>query len=162
MDEVFRRDSSLVDTRDKYFKTPLMVACTHANYDVAKFLLDHKYVFMNTFPLPLFRLFPYDDFPATNASSPPSTPSRYSYAFYFNSADIQAVDNFHWTALHFACHAGLLDLIVMLVERGADLDATTMNGATPLMRAVESSRPDCVQFLIDSGAKMQTENRKGQ
>lgn len=78
-----------------------------------------------------------------------------------HSADINAVDNFHWTALHFACHAGLLDLIAMLVERGAELDATTMNGATPLMRAVESSRPDCVQFLIDAGAKVQSENRKG-
>ena len=77
------------------------------------------------------------------------------------SADIAAVDNFHWTALHFACHAGLMDLIVLLIERGADIDAVTMNGATPFMRAVESSRPDCVQYLIDAGAKIQTENRKG-
>ena len=29
-----------VDTRDKYNKTPLMIACAHGRPDVAKFFLD--------------------------------------------------------------------------------------------------------------------------
>ena len=45
MSEVFRADGTLVDTVDKYYKTPLMSACQNANYDVAEFLLDHKFVF---------------------------------------------------------------------------------------------------------------------
>ena len=36
-----------------------------------------------------------------------------------------------------------------------------MNGATPLMRAVESSKPELVQYLIEKGAKVQVENKKG-
>ena len=33
-----------IDARDKYNKTPLMVACAHGRTDVAKFLLERGYV----------------------------------------------------------------------------------------------------------------------
>lgn len=33
-----------VDTRDKYFKTPLMVACSVGNMDMVKFLMENGYV----------------------------------------------------------------------------------------------------------------------
>ncbi len=36
-----------------------------------------------------------------------------------------------------------------------------MNGATPFMRAVESSKVDVVQYLVERGAKLQIENKKG-
>ena len=71
-------------------------------------------------------------------------------------------DNFKWTPLHHACHAGQLDIVQFLVEHGGEIDATTMNGGTPLTRAIESSRDAVVQYLMDRGAKMQTENKKGQ
>ena len=74
---------------------------------------------------------------------------------------MHAQDNFKWTPLHFACHAGLKDVVEMLLENGANLEATTVNGATPFMRAVESSKPEVVQFLIEKGAKVQVENKKG-
>ena len=70
-------------------------------------------------------------------------------------------DNFKWTPLHFACHAGLIDVVQYLLDQGADLEATTMNGATPLIRAIESSRPEVVQYLMDKGARLQIENKKG-
>ena len=76
-------------------------------------------------------------------------------------ASVHARDNFKWTPLHFACHAGILDVVEYLLERGADLEARTLNEATPLMRAIEASKPELVQYLIDRGAKVQVENRKG-
>ena len=76
-------------------------------------------------------------------------------------SDVNATDNFKWTALHFACHCGIKDVVEYLLSAGADLEATTLNGATPLMRAIESSSSDVVQLLIDNGAKLRVENRKG-
>ena len=74
---------------------------------------------------------------------------------------MNASDNFKWTPLHFAAHAGLLDVVEFLMNNGADMEAKTMNLGTPLMRAIESSKPEVVQYFIDKGAKIQIENRKG-
>ena len=52
-------------------------------------------------------------------------------------------------------------IVEYLLNNGANMEAVTMNGATPLMRAIESSKVEVVQYLIDSGAKLQIENRKG-
>ena len=76
-------------------------------------------------------------------------------------ANLQSEDNFRWTPLHFACHSGMYDVIEYLVEKGANIDAVTMNGATPFMRAIESSKPEIVQYLLEKGVKVQTETRKG-
>lgn len=83
------------------------------------------------------------------------------FLFVVSSANINAKDNFKWTSLHHACHAGLMDIVEYLMEKGALLEVVTLNGATPLMRAIESSKPDVVQYLIDKGAKVQIENKKG-
>lgn len=74
---------------------------------------------------------------------------------------MNARDNFKWTPLHFACHAGILDVIELLLNNGADLEARTLNEATPLMRAIESAKPEVVQYLVDRGAQVRAENKKG-
>lgn len=66
-------------------------------------------------------------------------------------AEVNCRDNFKWTPLHHACHAGQLELVKLLLDRGAELDAQTINGGTPIMRAIESSREDVVEFLIAKG-----------
>lgn len=71
--------------------------------------------------------------------------------FVVGSADVNAKDNFKWTSLHFACHAGQLDIVQYLLDNGAELDAQTTNGGTPIMRAIESSRESVVSFLIGRG-----------
>lgn len=35
------QNGTSVDTRDKYYKTPLMIACANGNFEMAKFLLDN-------------------------------------------------------------------------------------------------------------------------
>ena len=80
---------------------------------------------------------------------------------YICRANVNARDNFKWTPLHHACHAGQLDIVQALLEVGADLDAAAMSGGTPLTRAIESSRENVVDYLIRRGARMQMENKKG-
>ena len=53
------------------------------------------------------------------------------------SADINGKDNFQWTPLHFACRSGNLEAVTLLVELGVNINAVTINGATPIMRAIE-------------------------
>jgi len=53
--------------------------------------------------------------------------------------------------LHHACHSGQVDLVQLLLENGAEIDAQTISGGTPLMRAVESSREAVVELLISKG-----------
>lgn len=70
-------------------------------------------------------------------------------------------DQFFWTPLHLAAHAGDVELLELLVEAGAKVDAPTLSRSTPLMRAIESSQPSCVDFLIKAGASVNAENKKG-
>uniref|UniRef100_A0A671Q1K8 Ankyrin repeat and EF-hand domain containing 1a n=1 Tax=Sinocyclocheilus anshuiensis TaxID=1608454 RepID=A0A671Q1K8_9TELE len=74
-----------------------------------------------------------------------------------NRADVNACDQFSWTSLH---HAGQLDIIQLLLEMGASVDPSTLNRATPLMRAIESCRPSCVEYLIKAGVKVNAVNKK--
>lgn len=79
----------------------------------------------------------------------------------FCRADVTAKDNFKWTSLHHACHAGQLDIVQLLLSSGAEMDAVAFNGGTPLIRAIETSSYDIVTYLIDKGAKVNIENKKG-
>lgn len=79
----------------------------------------------------------------------------------FCRANVNATDNFLWTPLHFACHAGQQDIVELLVKSGAVIDALSISNSTPLSRAIESCRLDTVKYLLDIGAKFQLENRKG-
>ena len=69
----------------------------------------------------------------------------------FLRADVNARDSFRWTPLHHACHCGQVDLVSLLLDKGAELDAQTFSQGTPLMRAIESSREEVVSLLISKG-----------
>uniref|UniRef100_A0A673IN73 Ankyrin repeat and EF-hand domain containing 1b n=1 Tax=Sinocyclocheilus rhinocerous TaxID=307959 RepID=A0A673IN73_9TELE len=71
------------------------------------------------------------------------------------------VAKFLWTPLHHDCHAGRVDITIMLVQSGAVVDAVAMNGATPLMRAIESCRFSCAEYLIKAGANVMAKNKRG-
>uniref|UniRef100_A0A8D0H6X4 Ankyrin repeat and EF-hand domain containing 1 n=1 Tax=Sphenodon punctatus TaxID=8508 RepID=A0A8D0H6X4_SPHPU len=87
--------------------------------------------------------------------------SQFLYLFMCR-ADVNTMDNFNWTPLHHACHAGQQDIAELLINSGAAVDAISINNSTPLMRAIESCRLDSVQYLIDTGSNIQMKNRKGQ
>jgi len=71
---------------------------------------------------------------------------------------VNAIDNFYWTPLHMAAHSGVRAVVEYLLEHGASLEATSLTGATPIMKAIESCSLDVVQLLINRGAKVRTED----
>jgi len=50
-------------------------------------------------------------------------------------ADIQVTDHGGSSALHIAAHVGALETVEMLLNRGALVNAQSMDGRTPLYRA---------------------------
>ena len=66
-----------------------------------------------------------------------------------------------WSALHYAAFAGHRDIVARLLERGADIDARSTNGSTPLMMAVYEGHEAMVQDLLARGADRSLANDRG-
>ena len=63
-----------------------------------------------------------------------------------------------WTALHYAAFSGHTDVAAYLVTRGADINARSTNGSTPLMMAVYEGHEAAVRELIGLGADRSLRN----
>jgi ankyrin repeat protein len=57
-----------------------------------------------------------------------------------------------WTALHYAAAAGALDIVRLLLEQHAYIDAASPTGVTPLMLAAREGQEDAVKLLLREGA----------
>jgi ankyrin repeat protein len=57
-----------------------------------------------------------------------------------------------WTALHYAATNAHLDLMLLLLENHAYIDAESPNGSTPLMLAAQYGTAKAVKLLILAGA----------
>lgn len=68
-----------------------------------------------------------------------------------NGADVNRVDAFGHTPLHFAAEISLVS-VMLLLRYGADVDACCNCGKTPLHHAVIKGKDACVQRLIDHKA----------
>lgn len=67
--------------------------------------------------------------------------------------DVNALDPFRsTTALHDAVERGHIDVISILVDRGADVEAKNGSGYTPLHEAILAQKLDCCRRLIEKGA----------
>lgn len=66
-----------------------------------------------------------------------------------------------WTALHYAASAGHLDLISLLLENSAYIDAESPNRTTPLMMAARYGSVAAVKLLLDQDADPQLKNQQG-
>lgn len=64
-----------------------------------------------------------------------------------------------WTALHYAAAAGDLDIMKLLLERHAYIDAESPSGMTPLMLAAREGMEDAVQLLLQEGADATLKDR---
>jgi len=56
------------------------------------------------------------------------------------------------TALHIAAARGYRDVVVLLLQSGAKVDARDSTGTTPLILSAISNRPDVTRILLSSGA----------
>lgn len=66
-----------------------------------------------------------------------------------------------WTALHEACSYGWHQVVEVLVEGGANVNAKGLDDDTPLHDASTSGNLKMVQYLIDHGADPFVKNTKG-
>ncbi|KAL8275295.1 hypothetical protein Esti_000744 [Eimeria stiedai] len=65
------------------------------------------------------------------------------------------------TALHFAADRGFVDIVRLLIDRGADVNHTDDSGETPLHVAIAADQDEIVAMLIDAGADTSIKNNEG-
>jgi uncharacterized protein len=66
-----------------------------------------------------------------------------------------------WTPLHYAATAGHLEIMLMLLEDHAFIDAESPNKSTPLMMAAMYAPPAAVKLLLEAGADPMMKNELG-
>lgn len=121
-------------------ETGLIIAMRHDGNRVFKMLLDH----------------PKIDLEAQSANG---TTALMMAAFKRNKPAVLAliakgaqVNRKGWTPLHFAAAAGDLEIMNVLLEHHAYIDAGSPSGLTPLMLAAREGMEDAVKLLLEQGA----------
>ena len=69
-------------------------------------------------------------------------------------AQVEAEDIMARRPLHYAAANGNVRVIEVLLAAGADINAFTSGGETPIMKAVFFMRNEAVRSLLDSGANV--------
>jgi ankyrin repeat protein len=66
-----------------------------------------------------------------------------------------------WTALHYAATVGNNDIVQLLLDRSAYIDAESPNQTTPIMMAARGGHILTVKLLLDDGADVTLKNGAG-
>jgi ankyrin repeat protein len=66
-----------------------------------------------------------------------------------------------WTALHYAAAVGANDIVQLLLDRYAYIDAESPNKTTPIMMAARGGHILTVKLLLDAGADVMLKNDVG-
>jgi len=66
-----------------------------------------------------------------------------------------------WAPLHYAAANGHDDIVKLLLDNSAYVDAGSPNGTTPLMMAARGGHVSTVKLLLDNGADLTVKNQLG-
>lgn len=72
-----------------------------------------------------------------------------------------AINRPGWSALHYAASGPDDAALRLLLSQGADIDARSPNGTTPLMMAAQYGPWSCVEALLAAGARGELQNDLG-
>jgi uncharacterized protein len=72
-----------------------------------------------------------------------------------------AVNRPGWTPLHYAASGSATALVALLLDKGADIEAPSPNGTTPLMMAARYGNQESAVLLLSRGAKARSTNQAG-
>ncbi|HXP91086.1 MAG TPA: ankyrin repeat domain-containing protein [Fibrobacteria bacterium] len=78
-----------------------------------------------------------------------------------NGESVEATQNGQ-TALHMAAMNGKVDILTILIARGANVNGQDDQGITPLMLAARDGHVDAVQALVAQGAKIEVQDKLGE
>ena len=73
-----------------------------------------------------------------------------------------SVNRPNWTPLHYASSKGHTEMMRILIENDAYIDAESPNGTTPLMMAAYYATPKAVKLMLEEGADPTLQNKDGQ
>lgn len=133
-----------------YGNTPLIVACDIRNEKAVRLLVENGAdvdAQDNTGTSSLHMLCTHLSHPVTIAT-----------LLIENGADIEIRDQMGYTPFLFACSYGNIEMIKVLVDSGADIYATNMNGDTCLHCCDDV---DIIKYLLEKGANPNTQNNDG-
>ena len=65
-----------------------------------------------------------------------------------NVVDVDAVDDGYLTPLHHAAALGRLDILSVLIDRGARVNSADRRGATPAIAAAHCGSAQCLSALL--------------
>ena len=128
-----------VNIKNKYGKSALMGASNKGHLDTVRVLLEHGYSLTHLTLL-------------THSSN-----LTYSLRACSNA---QAKDG--KTSLMFACYRGKIDVVRLLLEKGADQSIRAKDGATPLLWATSGNRSDILQLLLENGGNINVQDENGE
>lgn len=66
-----------------------------------------------------------------------------------------------WAPLHYAATKGHIEMMRLMIDNSAYLDAESPNGTTPLMMAAHYGTPMAVKLLLEEGADPRIKNKLG-
>ncbi len=71
------------------------------------------------------------------------------------------VNRHGWAPLHYAAAVGGTEIVKLLLDKSAYVDAESPNKTTPLMMAARGGQTDAARALIDGGADVSLKNDQG-
>lgn len=75
--------------------------------------------------------------------------------------DINIQNKYGWTLLHITIRRDRREMVVFLLENGADINKIDGVGWTPLMEAIMDDMTDLVKLLVEHGADKSIANARG-